>query len=407
MCIFEPEDLFIWNDNMCIAENEAWFVGCVVNALFKLNIKSGQYEMVIDFPDYQINVFRKNQVGIKYGKYILCFPDKGKFIWIYDTIENKLTKIDAINSGNIRIRTTCVFNIDNKIYAVASGLKQIIKIEINSNVCIEYYSLFDDAYEGELGEESVCIGQYIYCSDSKTNIICEFNVNTKKCRYYSIPGIVGGITTMCYDGEYFWLTGYNKEIYVWNKEINQTNVINNFPKECGSYEIDEAKYLKVNKEKIVFDTQVFYRSINAKENIWFIPYQCNHILYIDKCNYKLNIMELPDEVEDTNSWNRGMQHKYLVEGVMAEDNIIFLYSMKNEAVIELNMENKEYQYKYYYLREQDKQRIWELFHKNDKLIIENRDDDLYYFKKAAKRQGLKEVLAADAIGGKIHRFITK
>lgn len=407
MHVYEWEDSFIWNDNMCISGDEAWFIGGIVNALFKLDLRTGEYKFMTDFPDSPIYAFRKYKVGIQCGKYILCFPDKGSSIWLFDTLNNDLKKIDLGLPDNARPGVTCAFHINGKIYAVASELRQIIELDISDTNSVVYYPVFETCGQGYLGHESISVNQYIYCINNAVNMICEFDTNTKEIKYYSVPNSESGFTAIGYGDGCFWLSGYTRELHVWDKKNNLFRIIEDLPADLGVYELDSEGQLTVNYEKKVFKTELFFKCINLKSVICFIPYQSNHIVYVDKSNYGLNIFELPDEAEDTNSWNRGMQHKYLVECVMPEENIILLYSIKNKAAIELNMENKEYKYKYYYLKEEDKQRIWELFHKNDKLIIENRDDDLYYFKKAAKRQGLKEVLAADAIGGKIHRFITK
>lgn len=379
--MYDWEAPFIWNDNMYISGDEAWFIGSNVNALFKLDLRSGQYYFITYFPDSDVCGFRVSRVVTQYDGYILCFPDKGSVIWAFDTNKNELQKIELYNPDFQRMSFVYAYNVDGKVFAIASGLMQIVELEITDKAHIKYYSLFEEykqkELEDSLGEQSVLIGQCIYCIYWKTNLVCEFNVKTKEIRYYVIPNIKNGIATICYDGKYFWFSGWAKELYVWDKEKNSTRILENFPPEFGVYEIDDLKQLRVSSEKKMFERNVFFKGINVKDYICFIPFSANHIVYVDKHNFEIDIFMIPDEEEDIASWTRSMNHKYIVEYIINE-NIIGIYSIKNEHVIELDVEKKEFEVKSFLLNNQDKQRLWDILSQNKTLGYEVKSSDLLY-----------------------------
>lgn len=386
----------VWSDNWWIEENSAWFVDGERNMLFSLDLQTKQYKFLKQLPDNSPNKFRLNSRCIKCEDAVFCFPDIGRYIWVYLLKTSEFEKIEVKNEKNIRLVFNNFWKYGERIFAISVGLGQIIEIDINKREIIAYNDL-SDSTNIQIGV-STKVGTKIYCISVVTNEVYEFDLRTRKTFTYQLPYVKGGLYTICYDGYNFWLSGYYKEVYVWNRENNTIKVIDELPEDFGVYNFSlGGKYL-LDCEAKKYNMPAFLNAVFIQNAIWFIPFQTNKIIYIDKNTHKINTFEVEEEDENEESLiNRRLNHKYLLEYIR-EDRYIGLYSFKNKCIIQIDALEKQIKKEEYILGNNCLLELAHLYKKYGRICNESIDIDkkvfavsLYNFKEnniIAKNNGL-------------------
>lgn len=376
---------FIWSDNWCIENSIAWFVDGINNILFRLDMNTSECSFIAELPDNAKNKFRLNPRCIKCGDDIFCFPDIGQYIWIYQLSASQFQKIRVNNPNNERLCVANFWQCGDKIFAVSIGLKQVIEIDILEKKIDAYYDLTESS------EEKIALStkvlDSIYSTSCVTNKIYQFNIETKSTAVHTIPNIRGGFRTICFDGENFWLSGYRKEIYVWNKESNTVRIINEFPHQFGIYNYQPNPDILLDCNIDLYETPAFVDSVVSEQCIWFIPFQTNKILFVNKNTYKVNVLEIDDEDETESSiLANQMKHKYLLEWNGGNDRLI-LFSFKNSCILEIDTYMKRAERKAYTFTNECLQKLMLLFNDQGKLFLESNTIDREVFGQGISTNG--------------------
>lgn len=338
-------DLFIWGDNWWIEGDKAWFVWGMENILFCLDLNTGKCESAVCIPDDDSNKFRLTPYCVKYGKYIFCMPGLGKCIWVYDLECQNFSRIGIDNPDKCQLAFE-FWVWEDKLFAISSGeLRKILEINISKKEIDHYYTICE---EGRLAR-SVMAGNAIYILSVESNRIYQFDLKTKAIKTHTLPDIEGKLWTICFDGEKFWLSGYQKEVYVWNPNTNRINLITDFPKGFGVYDFTketttgEADCISEN-----YEYHMFNFSVSAGNKIWFIPYNANKILYADKEIQELHSFEIDEENETKESImaRTSLGYKYLLS-YLKDDRYLGLFSIKNNCMLEIDTVEMRYTYKRY------------------------------------------------------------
>lgn len=326
------DNYFCWSDNWWIEENNAWFVDGERDILFKLDFLTNQCEYIKEIPNNTKWKFRQNPRCLKYKNDIICLPDLSEHIWIYHADE--FEKIEIKNPDKVRILINNFWIFDDKLYAVSVGLKQILEINLEKRRIDNYYTIYDSTIQIA---GSVKVDEKIFVVSSISNQVYEFDLITKKTVIYELTDVNDKFYTICFDGKKFWLSGYNKAIYCWNKDEGIVDVINKFPKQFGIYDYSGKKDIFLNCELTTYDVPVFIDIKMVGKYVWCIPYQTNNILYIDKDIVEISIFDILNEKETDNSIVRMLTHKYLSEYIK-DNRYIGIYSLKNNYVLEIDVE---------------------------------------------------------------------
>lgn len=382
------DNYFYWSDNWWIEENLAWFVDGEQNILFKVDLLTNQSEFIKRLPSNSDWRFRQNPRCMKYKEEIVCFPDLSKYIWIY--YNNKLEKIEIKNPNKERLLINNFWIFEDKIFAISLGLKQIIEINIEQRKIEKYYNLSTQI------AGSVKVNNKIYIVSAVLTQIYEFDLKTKECISYELKTIKDRFHTICFDGNKFWLSGYNKAIYVWDKENNSVKIINNFPESFGIYDYTGNNGNLLDCDTIVYDTPTFIDAKFLGKYIWFIPFKTNEILYVNRDTFEIGNLKVEKEYETKNSLRKNfMAHKYLVLYIK-EERYIGVFSFKNSNVFEIDTLNlrtndKKYFFNSQCLNEIFKNKIYRECKDFDRMIYQNMlsGDDLQVFNLRHPNIGLR------------------
>lgn len=319
----------LWSDNWWIEGNKAWYVAGEVNALFEVDLINKNSQLLSLLPVEKIYEFRAYPRCIKYLNKIFCIPDRGDSILIYLLTDKLWKRIPLDNFNNVRIAINNFWKIEEKLWCVANGLKQIIKINLEDGIVEKIWNVDIEAgveFSGStMTENEICIVSAtqpkIYIFEKDTEIIKVFNINGLKKRLFSIV----------YDGEKFWITGFDKEVYIWNKEENKLEILKQFPDKFGTYHVNGKEINEWSSREFIFLSLIY-----LNEKIFFISKYANQILYINKRTYEMNLMEIENEDETLEEVEAQLlSHKYLFEYIR-ENRFIGIYSLKNQEIFEID-----------------------------------------------------------------------
>ena len=341
--------IFPISDNWWVEGDKAYFCGIVLNAVFCVDMISQKCDLIAWMPESNIMNFRQNPYCIKRGDQIFCLPGTGQCVWCYDMQQRVWEKIEISHDEQLYFYNKTFYRDANgviwlseyetgKVLQINLEKKALEKIHYFPTRCRHIFDVYG---------EYIFIQNRLYCIVENT-IKC-IDLDNDELITYKIPEAKANLFTICYDGTNFWLSGYCKEIYVWNPEKGMIKVITDFPKQFGFYhfrtkdeylDIDCNSYYKV-------DDPFFYESVILGKYIWFISSQSSSILYIDRETYKVNLIDIKEEQETIDSIKREFACKYLFEYIRAE-RYIGIYSTKNQWIfeidtVELCVKKKNYQ----------------------------------------------------------------
>lgn len=329
-------------DEMQLDGEYAWAGGTKLNALFKIDLNSGQCQFVTDFIDYDLNNFRKNQICRKCKDDVFCFPDFGSSIWVYNTKDKQLNSIPVDCDDGVRIGIFIVVEGENQLFAVSQGLNKIFEVDIQTKKIIERHEIVKGREKIETSESSVMVDGKLYFVIVDTGNICEFDLVSKKIQLYSIFQEDQRIYTICHDGHCFWMSGRTRELFRWDKTLNQIQAFDCFPSDFGRYYISKDNQFSVDYSK-EYVKPIFCHCVCLPEEIWFIPFDANMIIYIDRNNYAIHSFHVMEEYEDGEARINGAV-KYRLEYVR-DNRFICLYSYKHQKYMEIDTVNKTIKYK--------------------------------------------------------------
>lgn len=340
-------NIFIWSDDWYIENDTAWFVSGKNNILFCLDLNKKECKYAVKIPDINSGKIRCNPRCIKYGGNIFCMPDFGNSIWVYDIHLKNFSEISVNNPEQVKLGLFWVWKYNDSIFVVSYGLRKIIEINIDVKRIKESYNICKEG----LITDSIKFGNSIY-SLSDDGKIYQFDIGEKNMVSYVLPNIGRKFYAFSFDGENFWMGGYRKEIYVWDKDEDSIKVIDNFPNDFGIYNFGVDSDGRPDFITEEYDEPTFEYIIIAGEYVWFIPFVSNRIVYVNKYSYELNVLEIKEEVETKYSILKSeLKQKYVLEYV-TDERYIGLFSAKNRCILEIDA--KLLKYRFYNLKFSDK-----------------------------------------------------
>lgn len=381
----KKRDEFIWGDSWWIDDHEVWIMSGDMNILFNMKVNSFEATYVSKIPAKEIFGFRQYPRCIKNGNTIFCFPDKGEDIWCYHLSDFSWSKICIENPNKVRLLCSNIWIVKDKLYIVSKGLKKIIELNIDKQSIEGCY----DLPVKELSD-SILVGKEIYIVAPRETCICKFNCLEKITKIYPLSEIDDSIKTICFDGEKFWMSGKKKKIYIWNENIKKTSIIEDFPKSFGVYNFSGQYQQLLNCKENIYNPFLFLYSVDTKKYIWFIPFQANEILYIDKSTFKIEKFPIEHEEQtEKNIKDQFLNHKYLLQYVK-ESRYLGIFSLKNKWIIEIDSEKLKYKIlKYKVSKESLFKALASSFIQN-KLLFEQQKSDLEYFANSLSYISLNE-----------------
>lgn len=382
---------FIWSDGWWVEDSNAWFVCGMSNELFYVDFNTGRCEEVTDIPERGKSTYRLTQFCLKYDRDIFCIPGIGQSIWVFNLDHENFTQLSIDKPEGLQVASQ--FRIwEDTLFIVLENWNRVMEVDIKQKKIKNYYTVC----EGDNIRKSVFVDNYIYMVSSKNCGVYEFDLVTKKTRTYIFTEVEKKLSAICFDGVKFWLSGYQKEVYIWEKENNKFTTIDNFPSDFNMNDVGE----NIEDPKL----PIFKYAVAVGGYIWFIPIRADKIIYADKESGALSAFEIYDEDETEESialrqmWAIA---NYLLEYVK-DDRYIGLFSAKSGRIFEIDAQELHYQWKEYYLKDKYFFQRGGIY---NELYVEGIDDKLYkeaYHRQASKRRKINN-LYNNTTGKEIYR----
>lgn len=331
---------FCWSDQWWIEGTQAWFVTAEKNILMQYDMEKETGKVLGKVPC--ADGFRWNPQCMKYNNEIVCFPDRGKHVWIYSLKTYEWEQIKIRQGENKRKTCQYIFRDGSNIYFASRelgqlyildmGTKQIAEYDINilhkNNTDIEFKGL----------SNGIVIGQYIFWAFIETSYFLMMDRYNDECTLRKLELDIQ-IMRIQADKDDIWIVGLDKSVYVWQPKTNVLERFSNFPTTFGGYMREDDNWaISFKNEK--FLKPLFCVPVINEGFVWLIPWYGNEILYIDKETLKVNSFFIEDEEADGSSL-KILGCRYLINYVR-EERYIGIFSSKTGQQIEIDTREKKY-----------------------------------------------------------------
>ncbi len=406
---------YFWSDNWCLDDKKIWFMAGAVDFLFCLDTEAKETCLIDKIPSDNLNAFRQHPRCIKIKDSIICLPDNGKDIWFYHISNGQWTNIPLECPEGIRLAYYHAWYIQKRLYVVSYGTKQIVEIDVEKE-CIKNYYDFPVINDERL-VDAVLIDDCIYVASSFPVNIYKFNCSDKSLKIYKLTEIDDQIQTLCFDGNKFWLSGHCRVIYIWKEDTKAITFLNDIPNEFRIWNFSGQYKNLLNYVEKSEEAPLFVSSVSVNNYVWFIPFQTNEILYVDKDTLEIREFYIKEENQTENDVKKQLlKHKYLLEYIK-DDRYLGLFSLKNKWVFEIDCQEMKYRILNYELNpemlSQIEEHLWidsvlQIFYQNHS-IYEQDGINLKTLLKCVKSKDYKRLLHREKnintiVGKNIHCF---
>ncbi len=338
-------DSFLWSGHEWgIKDNMAYFVDAEKDILCELDLNTSECNGLALIPNEHTIKFMLNTRCLKINNEIFCMPCFGDRIWIYNCEDSSFHTIILKKTEKYSLYMENSWQMNDKIVSVSRGLCQVIIIDIKSER-VDYFPIkvLDDDI---LISNCVRVNTNIYCTSFNSNRIYKFNIESKETYVYSVGSTFERFSCICFDGENFWISGCSKKVYIWD-ENSVINIIK-LPECIRNYNFTTGFEDIVDSHDKECQVQIFCHLEHIEGYIWAIPYQSNHIIYIDKNTLEVKVLHIENEMETKDSLLKFTRRPFKYFWQYIKNNrYIGIFSLKNNYVVEIDTFNKEAKAKNY------------------------------------------------------------
>jgi len=250
-----------------------------------------------------------------YKDKILFAPFESSRILVYD-IENKenISIIDINGKLNKEVREKYYIKRmvvhDNLIFCVCNKNRDMLCLDMDS-MQIKVIDLWKtdlsaktDA-EGFIGLNTggdVCVvDDTLWVPINYDNYILEVNMKEQRTNIHKIDAPAMRFSTICFDGNNFWMTGYEPVIVKWNKNRNEVKVFKEMPE--GFQIFHKENYWE----------EVFSRSFYERGYVYLFPLTANMILKLSTKTERIEKLYQWDELESCYSVEKWDENTFYIE----------------------------------------------------------------------------------------------
>ncbi len=322
-----------WSDGWEICNNEGFFVDPLTNRVYKADLTTDEFGCVlVPFSNVGDSVFRKNQICRVFNNHLYLFPDNGNSIEIYDIEHNTVKSIAVENSKQSRLGMFNAWCSDGFIMSLASGKGTLYIIDNETNSIVDEIIITN---EKALSFNAIRKDNKIISISTVSNEVYVIDCKSCKVERFVIPVDANGFQTISWDGKYFWISGKNKELYIWNDKKNEVSVVSSMPEQFGFYRtIDIDGRRDLDTESVSSNLPLFYDSVFLAGYVWLFPWYANSIIRINTDSKKVEKVDTCEYSSDTYvDSNIGLEYKYQYT---TSENKIGIYSFKQRTIFEID-----------------------------------------------------------------------
>lgn len=241
-----------------------------MNGLYEVDLKTRKCKYIMFFPNEVITRKRIHCTALYHSSKVFFIPMTGDYISIYD-IHKKMMNQILIPSPNVRNsfykerqKFSKAVYYEGYIYIFPFTYPGILRLDIETNqITILDSWVSEETYFFRGG---MCVdGEQVYLVNGVNNIILQFNMATEKSVVHCVGKYNNGSMCISKYGNYYWIVPRMKgAVICWDPVNNRVlHEIIGYPQ-------------NFNIDKIVFSKIIF-----CKKQMFFVPFNANHILSVD------------------------------------------------------------------------------------------------------------------------------
>lgn len=258
-----------------VDDKNIWFVADEYNVLCKMNLTSGETEVISEIPDEKVYGGPSYCGIIKVNNQIYIDPHRANAFVTFNIDNKKITK--KYLSQSLEANFDYLVPYKEYLFLKAKFYPAIVQFNTVTQEYKYYTSWVEEIEKYVLAQdmnEPYFLWGVVVCQDklmlasSKANVIMEFNMETGAHRFFEIGPRGSKFFGMEYDGENFWLIPYlGKNIIRWNCNTGDWETYNSFTNEIEDQGIPFRAIIKYDKSLMVFPCHAdFGLTIEFKEN---------------------------------------------------------------------------------------------------------------------------------------------
>ena len=320
-------------DCSCVDGNRVWFVGKTFNYLFCMDISEKIIEIVERLPGEQLIGYRSYSNIVKYKNQIILIPGYADKILIYDAAARIFREIE------VKIQGKHVFYVfvgieHDKLYLMDHEDARIVIIDLDKRCIASCRKIETSEPVNLIYSKPILQKGNIYIPLCEGNKIIIYQISDDVFRECLLESVASGYSNIIYDGIFFWLIGFAGEIVKWDSETMKIVQNISLPKDFKEFVIagnDKiVKWYSYEEDRIRNYRFCWDCDFDGKY-IWILPALSDSILCVDKDTGVLQIIELPNENEDTYTMQGREGYKFSFMGI-DEERYIRIYSHKNRVI---------------------------------------------------------------------------
>lgn len=291
-----------------ISGSAGWFVSREFGALFELDLQTGKCSPLTNVSQCH-GISGPYSVRYKKDEYLYLFPEKRGSIFIYNMDIMRFHELKIPDADNYNIAVSEVHIIEDRLYAVCSGLGRIVVLDQDS-----IWSSYD--VQEDISGYSVSIGNKIFCTSYKKNVLVEFDSQNGLRKCYDLPEPMMNIVS---HGTELWLSGYKPYIYIWDYISHEV---------LEKIEIPQIALPDIQNER----WPIFQKIVSSETYVWCIPLSTNYFVYINKKEKRAKVLEVivPKSVSSSGAWFRFIS--------VIDNRYLLVSFIKQAKVFQIDME---------------------------------------------------------------------
>lgn len=235
-----------------------WFANICFNALMKVNLLTGDLDIVDKFPNYPVNARWLYSSVHHIGQYLVFIPNNSAEIVSYNLDNGKFFSVPikeeylSKNAGQF----TSSYQIGSFIYLFPTAAKCMIKYNTVTHKIVYLENAVSELIERMpevtywFYQKYEVIDKLIYLPAMEVNVVVIFDIEKESAdiRYLNIEG---GCSTIDYkDGYFYFASGKSAQIYRWEPVSGEIIIYNDLPNDIKKEEMFANSFCK--DDKIIF-----------------------------------------------------------------------------------------------------------------------------------------------------------
>lgn len=261
-------------------DNVAWFVSGEYNALCKMNLSTGQVEVIDKVPGFVDFNFQYCDI-LKIDNKIIMQPFNAKEICEYDLQSKTFVKRPFKNPvayGNF----DRMIHYKDYVFMKPKSYSAILRYDLKNGdfkyytECMKNFIEYQEVENEAMFIWGVCKrDNLLLMASSKVNQVLEFNMDTGESKIHIVGSKVSNYFGMAFDGSDYWLIpNESKAIVRWNYKTGKITEYSDFP------------------ENFLGDSRAFINIVCCGSYLLAFPRTANMIIKIDIATGKMSEFDL-------------------------------------------------------------------------------------------------------------------